>query len=158
MKSTKNSGFTLMELLLIIVIMGIAASFFYLSVSNVGASSARKAASEVNYLISRCRSACLSRAGESYIELKAQADGIIADYYEGGEKADSVSLGGSRVSCTYNGTNELTDAGIKISFQRSTGAEKTGGGYTTVSSLEFTGGGAVYKVHIEPATGSHGVS
>ena len=36
MKSTKNSGFTLMELLLVIIIMGIAASFAFLSISNIG--------------------------------------------------------------------------------------------------------------------------
>ena len=152
MKNAKNSGFTLMELLLIIVIMGIAASFIYLSVANVGSSSARKAANDMNYLISRCRSACLSREGESYIKLKATAEGYAADYYESGVLADTVALGGKRVTCTYNSGTAVT-SGVKISFRRSTGAEET-----AVKSIEFSSGGAEYSVYIVPATGSHGIS
>lgn len=156
MKKAKNSGFTLMELLIMIVIIGIVAGFTYLSVSNIGSSAARRAANEMNMLISRCRSACLSMGGESYIELKAAADGgCEALLYEGGKLAETLPLGGARVSCTYNGGSPA--AGIKMSFQRGTGAMKTGGAYSEVSSLEFSGGNAEEKIYIVPATGSHGM-
>ena len=160
MSKTKNAGFTLLELLLTIVILGIVTGFTYLSVSNVGISSAREAAADMNYLLSRCRAACLSRSGEGYILLRIAEDGCVADYYEGGaaEPTDSIELGGRRVACTYNGTTALPEAGLKIGFERATGAEKTGGDYTQVQSILFSGGGRDFEVTLVPATGSHRIS
>lgn len=158
MTKAKNSGLTLIELLIVIVIMGIVAGFVCLSVSNVGSSAARKAATDLDHLLSRCRSAGLSRAGLSYINIMPTADGgFEAVYVESDLEAERLALGGKRVTCTYNQAQAIAMDGIKISFQRSSGAERVDGGFTEVSTISFSGGGAEYKVNIEPATGSHSV-
>ena len=154
-RKKKNSGFTLMELLLTVVILGIAAGFTYLSINNVGSAAAKEAAADVNYLVSRCRAACLSRTGESYILFKTEDAGSVAEYYENDTLADTAQLGGKRVSCAYNGGNAFPAEGLKLSFERATGAEKTTGGCTEVKDISFAGGGAEYKLSIVPATGSH---
>lgn len=153
MAKAKDSGFTLMELILVIVILGIAAGFTYLSVANVGAAQARSAATDTNYLLSRCRSASLSRAGDTYLKLYLDEDGhVAAEYCEGGVIAEQKQLGNGRVSCSIDGA-ALTEAGVEISFKRSTGAEDG-----SIKSIVFAGGRSEYEVYIEPATGSHALS
>lgn len=148
MAKSKNSGFTLMELILVVVILGIAASFAYLSISNIGSTQARKAATDTDYLLSRCRAACLSRSGDNYLRLYQSGDKIMADYCENGS-IEQHELGDGRVSCAVDGS-PLKTADATIRFERSTGAEQS-----AVQSISFSGGSSSYTVKIVPSTGSH---
>ena len=153
MARAKNSGFTLMELIFMVVILGIAAGFSYLSVANIGSAQARRAATEANYLLSRCRSASLSRAGDTYLKLYLDEGGqVTAEYCEGGTIAEQKRLGNGRVSCAVD-TVPLDTDGTTIRFERSTGAE-----VGNTESIVFYGGNSEYTVYIVPATGSHGLS
>ena len=174
MKKAKSGGFTLLELLLVIVISGIVMGFIYLSVANVSSSAARRAATEMNYAIFRCRSGAVSREGFACLELSVGTQGeILCKYYENGALAEERELGGSRVTVSLSvdeGEKPLTSAApLYLSFERGTGAESTlnaaaermgksnsyGGGYC--SAITFSGGRGSYTVEIVASTGSHGI-
>lgn len=152
----KNKGFTLVELIIVIVIMGILATVAGLSISTVNASSARKAAAQIDSYLSVVRSDCMARAGSPYAVLRVNDDGvIIGDYYENSTLVSSEIVTDRRVTVSYNGTNlnDISD-GIKIKFARSTGklAEPISSGEL---KLTIVGGSKIYTVVITASTGNH---
>lgn len=162
-----NKGVTLLELMVVVVIIGILAGAAGLSISAIGAVSAKKAAAQLNSYLSTVRTKCMTRAGAPYAVIYVEDGEIKGTYYEYKDKDNEYSetdvITDKRVTVTYshgiNTNAELPtdkDAGLKVSFARSTGAleEPTKDGELVFT---ITGGGKTYTVTVTAATGNHEV-
>ncbi len=159
-----NHGFTLIELVVVIAIMGILAGVAAISTSIIPASRAKSCASRINASLDRCRTGCLTHGENTYMTLSVNSDGKIeVAYYESADAsnpdpADKAVLSSGGVTVTGGGTAlTASSAPIKIAFDRSSGALKEPVKKTDYT-LTVAGGGRPYTIHIVGATGSHEIS
>jgi len=161
-----NRGFTLVEIIVVVVIMGVLVGIISLSISSVFSSRARRCASEMDAYISMCKVNSMSRAGCIYIVLDLDGDGNIRGrYYEDSDYVpddaslrDTATFSDSNVAATFTtgGTETaLSDTNtLTLSFDRNTGAfnPQSGGNYCTSISLTS---GRTYVITLIPSTGNH---
>lgn len=163
----KNKGFTLVELIVVIVIIGVLATVAGLTVSTVNATSAKKAAAQINAYISAVRTDCMARAGNPYAVLYVE-DGVVKGTYyeykgESNERTETTIVTDRRVTVTYDtGSGAVSlptsvETGMELKFARSTGKlakpqDSVASGTLTIS---ITGGGRTYTITVIAATGNH---
>lgn len=158
-----NRGFTLIELIVVLTILGIAAGLVGLTVGTTVFAKTKGTATYVNMLISECRMGCLTKTGNVYLRLTLDDNKLVGNYYEADSvvSTDSFSISGITVNyTTQTGSADpvsttLTDAtSLDISFDRSTGGlkQQSDGSYCT--SIVFTAG-RVYTIEFVPITGMH---
>lgn len=159
-----NNGFTLVELIVVVVIIGVLATVAGLTISTVNASSARKAAAQINAYISTVRTDCMARAGDPYAVLYVE-DGVVKGTYyeykgESNERSETTIVTDRRVTVTCDKGSgaaslpTLADGGMQLKFSRSTGklAQPISSGTLTIS---ITGGGRTFTITVIAATGNH---
>lgn len=112
-----NKGFTLLELLVVVAIIGIVVGSMTYSINSVSSTRAKKFASDLNATMSQCRVDTMSGApSPTYLELTKDNNGdYYATLYEGGSDAQHIKtqqkLGGSGISCAFR-TGSAANAGI----------------------------------------------
>ena len=157
-----NRGFTLVELIVVIAIMGVIAGLVGLTVGTAVSAKAQSAAASVNILLSKCRTGHLSKTGEAFLTLSVEDGMLLGRYYENYSEddppvsTDSFSLSGITVKYTTDLTPEetvLTGTPLKLSFNRETGGlEAVDGAYCTKIIFD---GGRVFTIELIPVTGMH---
>lgn len=170
MKKLNNRGFTLVELIVVIAILGILSGVMSYSVNQIFSSRARKFADEYDALLTQCRVSTLSGAkAPVYVKLYQDTNGdFYGALYEGGSEVSSKKLGGNSLSCTFTyGSGTGTTAAISdsqslcIGYNRSTGAflalNSVGTGLNTGLSGNCTKVCVADKITITlvPSTGYH---
>lgn len=155
-----NRGFTLLELIAVVAILGICVTLSALSLGGASSPQARRCAMRIDGMLTQTRTASMSRAGEVYLELYSAEDGVYCVYTEirdGVPDSKQDKLCGPRLSVSYivNETERpLGDEAnpLRIAFRREDGALA---GDSPCTGITVTGGGVPYTVVIYPSTGSH---
>ena len=165
----RNKGFSLIELVVVIAILGIAAGLVVGSLNVVHVQNMRSCASEIDALLSKTKICAMSRAGNVYLVLRQTSDGVYADYYEGGVLRQTDKVGKSTVIVVWNdGTeHDLGDGPLCLTFDRGTGAFEPlsvsfgyagltyGGGGDYCDSVTVSSGGRSTRIELTPVTGKH---
>ncbi|MEA4966117.1 MAG: type II secretion system protein [Oscillospiraceae bacterium] len=121
-----HRGFTLVELLVVMAILGICAALATISLSAVSSARAQKCATAIDAMLSEAKVAALSKDGNSYLALYEKDGKIYAALHAGGS-VEEESVGGQGVTVTYAAggvTYSLGGAGapLYLAFNRETGA------------------------------------
>ena len=155
-----NKGFTLVELIVVMAILGIVATLTALSVGASNSARAEQCATSVNSLISKCRAGSLSQSVNVQLTISFDGNGnIVGEYSEGGVpvSTDTFPGRGITVLCTTivsnsPTTNALTKTNpLTLSFDRSTGAQKNSPACTAISFTSTR----TYTITLVPSTGYH---
>ena len=158
-----NRGFSLVELIVVVAILGACVGLITASISTVSSSQARKCAASLDAALSRCRVAAMSRAGTVSMTVSVDGDGVVTvkQLEKNGEtvtETASDAVGSSRCAVSYQVKGEaaataLDAAGFTLSFDRDTGAFDFTG--TPITSITVSGGGRTYVITLDALTGAH---
>jgi prepilin-type N-terminal cleavage/methylation domain-containing protein len=171
----RNKGYTLIELIVVIAILGSLLGISLISLSAISSGQAKKCASEIDALISRCKVGSLSREGDVYLKLYISGGIVHGAYYEKGVLVSDDKLSSRTLSVTYvtdetvdGKTYPLEDTLLFLSFDRDTGAFKAlndvPGNFHVYAAgafcvrIEVTGGSRKITLTLVPPTASHEVS
>ncbi|MGI5970423.1 MAG: type II secretion system protein [Oscillospiraceae bacterium] len=168
-----NKGVSYIELLVAIVIIGIAVTLVSMSISAIFSLNARQCAKKTASLLSQCKVDAMSRTGDNYLMIFKNSDGIYARYYINDIPREDELIGKSSLnfSCTGTDGNSYSDEDIFISFDRTSGAFlpiKESAALAGVSlpalsddvyydGITVSSGGKAYTVRMVPSTGKFSV-
>ena len=126
-KKTDNSGFTLMEMIVVIAIIAVMLTIAGLSLSVVFSTDAKKTAASVSSALSTCRENNRSREGkQTFLALKCDEAGRLeAALVVNGNVSDAKRISSKNVSVTVDGTELSGDTTLYVSFYRGTGGVRT---------------------------------
>ena len=183
-----NKGFSLVELLVVVAIMGILSGFVFIGLPLLTGQNARECANNMSAALGREKNYALTRSGtaDCYMELLLDANGYLVKYYipqnavvEGHNPSDwvlaeeqKIGSGQVNVTCDFDdGTsiNITSGQSVKLVYNRTNGAFKESV-KSDGSELGIVGGGSVhctgitfdrgrkYEITLYPDTGKHVLS
>lgn len=181
----ENRGFSLVEVLIVVAIMGIMIGFVFIGLPLMTGQHAKKCANNMSAALGREKNYALARSGtaDCYMELLLDADGYHVKYYipkdavvTGSGTADWVlaedeSIGSAQVDVTCelkDGTSVpiTTGQSIKLVYDRANGACKESyqgdgsavgltNGYGSPCTKITFDRGKKYEITLYPDTGKH---
>ena len=169
----KNKGFSLVELVVIVAIMGILISALLPTLDTLFSSSTRGCATNIDNLLARCKVYAMGRSDDVVVMIYKGDDGKIwGEYIEGTATGQIEQLGDSRVeiSATPPGAASypLTkDQPLYVSFNRATGGLCLFGNDREAvlvpaagqrALIGITSAGKPYEIRIYATTRKHGVN
>ncbi len=121
MKSKKNAGFSLVEVVVVIAIMGILVGMSALGISMMFSRDAEKCATEIEAGLDKLRSYTMAKKGSWYMEIAKPDNDYILTIYRNtgsGDTAYEQTNLGNRVTL-YSGSTEIS--GVRIQYNKVTG-------------------------------------
>lgn len=161
-RSVKNAGFTLIEIIVVVAIIAIATAIGGLSINAVFTFDMKKGVQNINGALEKVKVEQMAKAGDSWLKLYADDDGIYLDIYENGIRLDNEFDDGNKIAKkTVSVTYTLSDAtehtldgtGIVLAFNRSDGSFATADDALTRSGTQGTIGTGVYYSSITLKSG-----
>ena len=165
-KSMKNKGFSLVELIVVIAIMGVMSAVGGYALTAISSANAKECAKELEAgLISTRTQSYSSDSADSIatVTFTKKSDGI---YMKKSFESEEKKIGGSKVSLSYGYEDgethvitytELTDKPITFSFNRSSGAFRSmkvdGTSANMCDAIRVTSGHKTYTITCYEQTG-----
>lgn len=157
-----NKGFSMIELLIVIAILSVAAAGSVLSMSIARNADVKKAAVQTEALMKGVRSNCMAKSAAEYLYLYNDGDDVY--YVISSDKADNYTAvsglngktklcsGSITVTCsTKTSSKNLVNDFVRISFDKSTGGVIYDGG--DLSEISFSRSSKESKVIVAYETG-----
>lgn len=141
-KQSNNRGFSLVELIVIVLILGILAVSATISISQIAKANVTSCAKKLANVLDKARLETISKTGTVKLELSYVGNVYLATVIIRGVRQEPVELGSGSIDLTLRNTLTLVDDDIK----------------STVANIEFSkGSGAYYNTpydRIEVRNGS----
>ena len=160
----KNKGFSLIELIVVMAIVALAGTLAWTSINAVFGFEAKKTVQYIYGALEKTKVEQMTKAGDSYLFLYTNNDGVFLDLYENGVKVlnefeDGNKIGSSKVSVTYklDGSEKpqtLDSEGIVLAFNRSDGSFKTAGEALELHRENYSSSSERYYISITVSSGS----
>lgn len=161
-----DSGFTLIEIIVVIAIIAVLTGIFIISINPIQANASRRAAVNMRDVLLQGKQYAMTRGNSgTYVEITS-GDQITATFYVNGEKADSETISSRKVNVSYNdGTSPLTGDTLYLAFDKGSGAcrvFRTGTSYNSSDTIpdsskapyiRISAGGVTYEVKVSGLTG-----
>ena len=183
-----NRGFSLVELLVVVAIMGVMSGFIFIGLPLLTGQNARECANNMSAALGREKNYALTRSGtaDCYMELMLDSDGYRVKYYipqnavvEGHSESDwvlaeeqKIGSGQVNVTCSFRDGSSVditSGQSVKFVYNRASGAFKQAV-QSDGSTLGIVGGGSEYctgvtfdrgkkyEITLYPETGKHVLS
>jgi prepilin-type N-terminal cleavage/methylation domain-containing protein len=163
----RNKGFSLIEVLVIVAIMGVGLGLASMSIASLSSADVRRCAVDMNSMLSKARVNSMYR-DRPVLEISLDADSrVLGTYYEGGVEVQREFLGrrGGYTGVNVLGTDLLPGGSVFLGFRRGTGRLVV---YTSANgtmgtdaagtpSITITRGTVIYTIDFVAATGRHTV-
>jgi prepilin-type N-terminal cleavage/methylation domain-containing protein len=131
-----SRGFSLVEIIVVVAILGVALTLLGMSINTIFALDVRSCAKDISGSLAREKVEAMSKAGEVFIRLykvtgkpKPEDNGIFVDFYSGEDDVipeDTERVGKTTVNVTVTTTSgataEIGDTDIIIAFRKSDGS------------------------------------
>ena len=155
-----NEGFSLVELIVIIAIMAVLTGAIITYVGSLGNAQAKKCVNGIVTGFSQTKVCAMSRANASMV-VYTNDDGVFLVTNQGSnERVEKIGTAGTvvqyrtvRDSNSFSPVGDSAATGIKIEFDRASGACKKTVSGKYCYGFKVTCGKTTYIVNIEPLTG-----
>ncbi len=162
---TNHSGFSLVEVLLVVVILSIAVTFASVSISLIYSRDAEKCAKSINSALETTRMSSLAQEGEFYLEIDANNHVMTLESSKNGDISEEKLPNRVGLSVTAEGSTTISGNKVKIEFDKATGKVKNvtidevqlnASDYNTINiSAETVSSGKKASVMLIKMTGKH---
>ena len=155
-----NKGFSLVELIVIIAIMAVFMTSIITYIGMVGGAQAKKCANGLSGSLSQTKVCAMSRSKAS-MTVYSDDTGVYVKMVQGNsERIEKIGNQGTiveyrtvRNSDVFMAVGNTADSGVKIEFDRASGACKKMSTGEYCYGFKVTCGQTTYIVNIEPLTG-----
>ncbi len=164
-KRKKNSGFSLVELVVLLAIMGILMAGGITAFGLIFSTSAKETTSKIDSALNKTKVEAMSRASASVEIYKDSTDSsYYVRYTINGTTQNPIKVGSSRVNVAYVDSSGTTTTitgsnNLIISFDRASGGFKPISGTSNYcKSIIVTSGAKTYTITCERLTGKTSIS
>lgn len=126
-----NAGYTLLEMIVVCAMLAVGITIVSMSINTIFSLEMKQCTKNIGSELGKEKVAAMTRAGEVYMRLYKNSDGIFIDKYENDVLVESrIKVGTAKITVKYYSESNpdgtpIDNSGIIIAFNKSNGSFKT---------------------------------